>query len=199
MINCTKPSQVYEYVAKKYGDIQVFIEDQTEESCLDAVERDWRALQFCKVKTEYLCKRAVDKNYKAIAYVPPEFYDVYTIALNLSNGDAIKYMTTWNSRYNYLLVKLNWKLIKYIADPDPVTCIRAVSYNWRAIKLLPYQTDEICLAAVSSNWRALKYVKKQNELICKLALKQSILASKYCNEGFLEPTLVTKLIKLLPL
>ena len=125
-----------------------YVEKQTPEMCLKAVEQDGNALCYAQDQTPEICLKAVEQNGYALRYVEKQTPEMCLKAVE-KNGYALQ----------------------FVEKQTPETCLKAVAQNGFALQYVKNQTPEICLKAVERCGEALQYVKNQK---LKALLKERV-------------------------
>jgi hypothetical protein len=116
-----------------------FIE-QTPEICEEALIIHGHALQFVKVQTYELCKKAVENKVTAFEFVNEEFQ---TEELCMQAVTQCGYM------------------LKYVKNQTYAICMAAIQNHGCALKFVKEQTLELCSTAVRHTELAMNYVKEE--------------------------------------
>jgi hypothetical protein len=139
------------------GNLLSYVDNQTEEICLAAVNRYGCALQFVKNQTEAVCLAAVQQDGLALQFVNHPT-DAVNLAAVQQNGYAIRDVPRKTHALSLAAVQQNPFVVYWIRD----------------------QTEEICLAAVQRDGRALEHVRHPTEAVCRAAVAQNPNAKVFC-------------------
>ena len=173
------------FINQEYAYALQYVENQTEELCKLAVQKDWLALQYVKEQTEEICKLAVQEDEDALQYVDDKFIHLFQ-----EDGNTMtqEYRIITNP-HNPLLgksyeevkeaIRKDGECIGLVNEQTEELCKLAVQQNVDALRFIKNQTEELCKLAVKQDWHALHYVKNQTEELCKIAVKQNKKAAKY--------------------
>jgi hypothetical protein len=124
---------------KKSPELLQFIEEQTEEMCLEAVKQEGLSLQYVKEQTPKICIAAVKQD-----------------------GHSLKFVKNQTDTICLSAVKQDGHSIYYVKNKTEEICLEAVKQNGRALRYLEeqkYQTEKNCLTAVKQDRTALEFVK----------------------------------------
>jgi hypothetical protein len=143
--------------------------------------------KFKRSQTHTICMDAVKYDGFLVLNVSKDILsDSIKFAAIKQNPMSIKYINKQTPEMGYEAIKNNWKVIKYIKQPeiclpnvkkeyeDLINLIydEAVENDWRALKIVPSsrQTTKMCINALDQNKKALYYIllsKTEKNLILK--------------------------------
>jgi hypothetical protein len=157
-----------------------YIDDQTDDICLEAVKQDGVALKYVTDQTDEICLEAIQNDCEALQYVD---YDIKTedFCLCAINNDpyALKYADTQTESMCLIAIKQNPHLIQYVQKQTENICIEAVKQDGFMLVHIKKQSINTCIKAVQQNGLALKYVINQHKIICIEAIRQNIYSFQF--------------------
>lgn len=125
-----------------------FIEEQTEDICLDAVKRNGLALQFVKKQTQKICMMAVQQN-----------------------GLALQYVKEQTTEINLAAVQQNGLALRWVNKQTPVICCEAVHQSSMALQYVEEQSEELCIMAIKKCWNAISLVNTPTLHLYQIAVE----------------------------
>ena len=150
------------FVENSRGLVLKYVDNQSEELCMKAVEKNGYVLEYVKNKTYNICIKAIETCPMALKYVDNQMY-----------GMCLK------------AVQLDGLALQYVKCKTHKICETAVEENAMALQYVPeeIQTEVMCLSAVKKQWKALQYVFNKNKTykVCTAALQKNPLSMKYIN------------------
>jgi hypothetical protein len=183
-----------------------YIEHQTEDMCLDAIDKDYKSFIYVKNKSFDFIVKAIIKNHKVINLIKqtPELCKILFEKLKDAIFNSLEYKTKdmydeiniINENYYYenvfyyfdkiknpksemitTLIKTDCRFIKFINNKKLYS--DAVSNNGLVIQYISEQTPELCILAIKNNSSAFHYIKEQTPEICLEAVKKDGMLLKY--------------------
>lgn len=177
-----------------------FIKNPTLHMCERAVEQNPLAIEFCKLQSSKMIKRALIFDGKLIRFIINKTLENQLFAIR-NSIDAFQYVTQNNitcqlqlklyPKFDFTKVKIRsdvvcktaihsnpWN-ISYIKNPSHELRLLAVSLNGLTISCFKNHTNEICTTAVIQNGLALPLCKIQNYNIMCNAVQQNGLSIRY--------------------
>lgn len=160
-------------------------EDQTEEQCITAVQRDGMELSRVKNQTEKICMAAVQQNYQALCYVRNQTDEICIAAIR-QNYRALQYVHNQTDEMCKIATRQNYAALCHVKKElrTEEICKYVVAQCGSMLDYVPNQTEELCIIAVRQYGLALKCVKIQTEKICKQAVQNNGFSLKYVNDEF---------------
>jgi hypothetical protein len=149
------------------GNLLQYINEQTAELCLIAVNETGKALQYVKDKTLEICSAAINENPWAIGFIEhPGFEDeIYEELCFLAiNKDVSAFQAMRNPSQHVIAAALGHDpmLLRYVKLSDQTydMCLAAVRAQPKAFKFVnrELQMPELCILAVQGDPDMLEYV-----------------------------------------
>lgn len=118
-------------------------------------------LQFIDKQTEELCLAAVERNPDAAKYININIPNLDQIlAAFASEPKSVEVQIELDEQLT--MVKRNGMVLGLVREQRPELCLAVVQENGLALQFQWVQTHDVCLAAVQEQGDALAYVKEQN-------------------------------------
>ncbi len=187
------------------------IDNQSKELCVQALEHDYKALQYIKDPSKYpeildiaiqinglslryiknptneQCIQAVTQNGTALQYIENQTFEQCFVAIK-QTPLALKYVIVQTYDLCLHVVKQHGYMLRYVGIDliTPYLCDIAVKQNPNALRFVPpnFQTDEMCENIVTICPLALQYVAKITMQICVIACEKNGMAIKYCDREY---------------
>lgn len=159
------------------------IADQTPEICLEAVNRDWRELQYVQNQTPEICLAAIRKHSRAFVYVKNPTYEMFLAATDpRPDLDTLLSMDRQTPEFQLEVVsKMGW-VLQYIKTQTPELCMAAVKNHWYNLKYAKQQTPEMCMIAINQDAEAIRYVEDRTYDLLSAALRKNGYVLQYIRE-----------------
>ena len=150
----------YEYMC--WGDsdkIYNFTEENIYEKIIYLIKKDEYFINLLRKdeQTEEICKMAVQKNGLSLCYVKNQTEDICKFAVQ-QDGYVLRYVKEQTEELCKLAVQQNGLSLGYVKNPTEEICKLAVQQNGWSLQFVKNQTEEICKLAVQQNPNALHYV-----------------------------------------
>ena len=174
----------YEYICSDHYKIYNFTEENRYEKIIDLIKKDGYFLRCLRKEeqTEEICKLAVQKNCYVIKYVKEQTEGICKLAIQ-QDGYALRYVKNQTEEICKLAVQQTSDALWCVKNQTEELCKLAVQQNWCALRYVKNQTEEICKLAVQQNGLSLGNVKNKTEELCKLAVQQNGDALHYVPES----------------
>jgi len=139
-----------------------FVREQTDQMCVIAVTRKWQTIRHVKNQTTELCRLALDGNYEALRYIRNQT-DAFCRYAIMNNHNALRYVAYQTEELYRYAIGLDWRALKYIMKFNSMNTAIDV--------------HELCILAIEQDVGALTYVPNKTEEICRFAYERYGLAS----------------------
>lgn len=167
-------------------------DQQSEGLCIQAVNMDWRALEFVKISNSSLNFRAVGTDGAALQFVPKDKQTEELCLLAIMTGtfedeNPLQYAHIKTFYVCKAAVEKYDDSLRYITAPSPELCMIAVKTFYKAINYIESPSKSLLKAAVSNSYLALgckALLQNQTEELCLLGLHQSHKAAIYFKSGY---------------
>ncbi len=134
------------------------------------VRRNGMLLEYIQEQTEEICIEAIKNNPYSIVFVKNLTIDLLKLAVNIKPTCICK-LTSLSPEFYKVAVETKPYSIMYIKNKTPELCLLAVKMQPHSIQWMKdKQTEKLCLEAVKIDGLAIKHCKIQNDAICKAAL-----------------------------
>ena len=183
-------SKVYmdnlEKVRKKPGHL-AYIEDQSEEMCLEAVKINGLSLYYAKVKTPAIYAAAIKENPHALNFIEDQTEDLCRLAIQ-EDGLSIQFVDKKTPSLCLTAVQQNGSALSHIPKElwTDELCMEAITQDPTILQLIDNQTEAMCIVAVSKNPEAIMYVQNQTGSIIKAAITKQNLTNQNFVQGFID-------------
>lgn len=156
----------------------LFVNDQTPEICLAAVQQTYRAFKFVNRQTPDICLTAVRQSGLEIEYVYEQTEEICLAAVQ-QNGISLRYVKTQTYAICLAAVQQNGFAVGFIDtciinDIDKIY-LAAVNQYGPVYNYIPYKhrSPEICHASILATRRELWSVRERTNKICvSVAIEQ---------------------------
>ncbi|QXN70498.1 putative conjugal transger protein [Bacillus phage vB_BspM_AgentSmith] len=153
----------------------MFIKDQTEELCEEAIKANPWSFVYVKNKTPELSKLAVSLNGYTIRDVEDQTEELCNLAIENQPG-AIQGIRDQTEELCLKAVTASGRALQSVVNPSEAVCLAAVKQHGYALQWIPNASKEVCLAAVTQNPDALECVNDDYYEECEHAAHLATLA-----------------------
>ncbi len=193
---------IQKYIINKNGLLLEFIENQTEELCIDAIKNNIYSFKYIKNKTNTINKTILNIDGNMIQYIFNQTKELCNIAIN-QNINSFKFIKNKTYELNKQILNKNGLLLEFIENQTEELCFIAIKNNINAynfVKDKTYDIDhyflnnnnikifelyknielyEILKNILNKNGLLLEFIENQTEELCIIAIKNNINAYNF--------------------
>jgi hypothetical protein len=160
--------------AAKEGQLEGMV-NPTARLCRIAVTKKYRALAFVpmELRTEELCRIALEQSATAIAHVPQESRTPELCLYTVSRApNMLHHLAEQTPELCTIAVTKDPHALALVKEQTPWLCLIAVGKEPDTLALVKEQTPELCLIAVKKEPMAIRHAREQPDDLCWIALKR---------------------------
>jgi hypothetical protein len=143
---------------RKNGELLKYIDNQTEEICLEAVKKNGWALRYVKKQTPEICLAAVKENGWALQYVKEQTSEICLAAVKKA-GTALEHVKEQTPEICSAALKEDNSAFFYVQKPTDKQALDAFKINPSLISNKSL-SEKVQLEIVKQNKRNFKYIKE---------------------------------------
>ena len=158
------------------------IDDQSDDLCRYALNKNIKALQYIKNQSNILCRFAINKDIKALQYIRDQTIEICKYAI-YKNTRALEYIKEHTDELCIYALELDVVVaLEYINNFSHTVCEKIVDIDPMLINYIENQSEDICILAVIKNPLALKYINNKTNTICRIAIEQDYRCLQYIDQ-----------------